>query len=236
MADYNLKVITSDTDGPSADTELLFGAPDQSSGTPKPYSFAGVRSWINRSATTQFPYYTDTTCGLGPMLTAAPGTLALTSGRLNAMPFIVPETRTFTGFSINVITRVASSGIRLGIYNANSATRQPTTLIVDAGVVDLDTTTGAVNKNTKAISQLLTPGMYYAVFHNSLGGSISSIGAGTTGPGTLGYALSAGGTLTVVAGLNLTGETYQPFATALSDLSGKTFALAGANLPFFILT
>lgn len=46
MADYDLKSITADTDGPSADTELLFGSPDQSSGTPKPYSFAGIKTWI----------------------------------------------------------------------------------------------------------------------------------------------------------------------------------------------
>lgn len=46
MADYNFKSISADTDGPSADTELLFGAPDQSSGTPKPYSFAGLKLWV----------------------------------------------------------------------------------------------------------------------------------------------------------------------------------------------
>ena len=46
MADYDLKVISPDTDGPSADTELLFGSSDQSSGTPKPYSFAGIKTWI----------------------------------------------------------------------------------------------------------------------------------------------------------------------------------------------
>jgi hypothetical protein len=46
MADYDLKSITADTDGPSADTELLFGSPDQAAGTPKPYSFAGIKTWI----------------------------------------------------------------------------------------------------------------------------------------------------------------------------------------------
>lgn len=46
MSDYNLKSISADTDGPSADTELLFGSPDQSSGTPKPYSFAGIKTWV----------------------------------------------------------------------------------------------------------------------------------------------------------------------------------------------
>lgn len=46
MADYDLKSISADTDGPSADTELLFGSPDQSSSTPKPYSFAGIKIWI----------------------------------------------------------------------------------------------------------------------------------------------------------------------------------------------
>lgn len=44
MADFNLASITTDTDGPSVDTEVLFGSP--AAGTPKPYSFAGIKTWI----------------------------------------------------------------------------------------------------------------------------------------------------------------------------------------------
>jgi hypothetical protein len=46
MADVNLKVEVADNDGPSADTEMLFGGADQSAATPKPYTFAGIKTWI----------------------------------------------------------------------------------------------------------------------------------------------------------------------------------------------
>jgi len=44
MADYDLSAIATDADGPAADTEVLFGSP--AAGTPKPYSFAGIKVWI----------------------------------------------------------------------------------------------------------------------------------------------------------------------------------------------
>lgn len=44
MADYDLSSIATDTDGPAADTEVLFGSP--AAGTPKPYSYAGIKTWI----------------------------------------------------------------------------------------------------------------------------------------------------------------------------------------------
>jgi hypothetical protein len=46
MADYDLKVISADADGPASDNSVLFGADDQSSATPKPYTFGGIKAWI----------------------------------------------------------------------------------------------------------------------------------------------------------------------------------------------
>lgn len=44
MADYDLKSITPDTS--PVDANIVFGADDQSTATPKPYTFAGIKSWI----------------------------------------------------------------------------------------------------------------------------------------------------------------------------------------------
>lgn len=185
---------------------------------------------------TQYPFYPDATVGVGPMVVGTPASLTLTNQRLYLVPFIVPESKTFVSLSINVVTREAAKGIRLGLYNSNATTRQPTTLIVDAGIVDLDTGTGVVNKNTKTISQLLAPGLYYAAFLSNGTGTAVISGLGTVvSYGALGYALSSGGTITPIAGHLLVGQTYQAFATALSDLSGLTFTPVGAGLPFFVL-
>lgn len=45
MADYDLKSITPAA-SIAADTEMVFGAADQTSGTPKPYQFSVIKTWI----------------------------------------------------------------------------------------------------------------------------------------------------------------------------------------------
>lgn len=45
MADYDLKSITPKV-SVAADTEFLFGAADQSSGTPIPYAFSIIKTWV----------------------------------------------------------------------------------------------------------------------------------------------------------------------------------------------
>lgn len=44
MADYDLKSISPDTS--YVDGNFLFGADDQSTGTPKPYSSSGIKAWV----------------------------------------------------------------------------------------------------------------------------------------------------------------------------------------------
>lgn len=82
------------------------------------------------------------------------------NGSLRASAFLVSETTTFDGIGCE-ITVVGSSGalIRLGIYS-DDGTGQPGSLVLDAGTVDatiLSTTTD----RTIAISQQLTPGVYW---------------------------------------------------------------------------
>lgn len=127
MADYDLSSITTDTDGPAADTEVLFGSP--AAGTPKPYSFAGVKTWVkswiakgdvglgNVANATPHPGYTAsrryffTSQGS----TSATGN-TLTAGRIYLKPVYVPVAITLSTLIANLKTAVGSSNVQFGIY------------------------------------------------------------------------------------------------------------------------
>jgi hypothetical protein len=74
---------------------------------------------------------------------------------LYGIPFLVPETATYTSITIEVTTLKAGSSLRLGIYRDSSGA--PGALVLDAGVVS-GATTGA---KTIVISQQLTAGWYW---------------------------------------------------------------------------
>lgn len=95
----------------------------------------------------------------GKYQSATTTTLALTLNRLYLLPFIVPVRRAFDRIGINVSTASAggSGGVlRFGLF-AHSA-GLPTTLIVDAGTVSTETTTGA---KEATIAQTLDAGLYW---------------------------------------------------------------------------
>lgn len=73
-----------------------------------------------------------------------------------AVPIYIPSTITFTIIGCYVDTAVASSVVRLGIYNPTAA-GQPGTLLLDAGTVS----SAATGAQQATISQSLTAGLYW---------------------------------------------------------------------------
>jgi hypothetical protein len=86
-------------------------------------------------------------------------TVTVGNGVLYLVPVYIPSSVTLDRLSIEVVTTPGGAGsvVRLGIYNHNSATNLPSSLLVDAGTVDT-TTTGT---KEATISQTLSAGTYW---------------------------------------------------------------------------
>jgi hypothetical protein len=91
---------------------------------------------------------------------------------LNLVPIWVPETATYTKIAVHNTGTHATGTCRIGIYNADTEL-EPSTLLLDAGTVALDT--AAVKEIT--ISQSLNRGLYYgaAVANQSVNWRTQSI-------------------------------------------------------------
>tara|TARA_R110000868_G_scaffold120523_2_gene320080 strand:- start:1382 stop:3448 length:2067 start_codon:yes stop_codon:yes gene_type:complete len=102
---------------------------------------------------------------------AASGTLAIAANTMYATPFVVRQQQLWTKIGCNVTTAVAATYAYLGIYRMENGI--PTTRVLDAGAVGLDTT------GTKeiTISQVLPAGMYAVILLAS--GAGVSVKAGT---------------------------------------------------------
>ncbi len=120
-------------------------------------------------------------------------TVAFVANRLYAYPFIASVPTTINDIGVNVSTAVASSLVRLGVYNDNG-NLYPNALLVDAGTVS----SAAIAFVSVAISGTLKlrPGLYWLVAVSghaptvrapALGSSIPILGtdnvAGTTATG-----------------------------------------------------
>lgn len=93
------------------------------------------------------------------------------------VPFFVDADITISRLGINVVTAVATGNTcRLGIYNNDPTTTQPSTRIYGTGTLAIDST-GA--KNEVGLSIALTKGLYWFAYIGSIGGgSITGIGTG----------------------------------------------------------
>lgn len=100
-------------------------------------------------------------------------TIAGTQNVAYAVMFVVSKTTTFDRIQCEVTSAIASSTVRLGIYN--STNNIPTTKLLDAGTVD-SSSTGA---KEITISQTLTPGVYFLVSANQGGASSPTLRART---------------------------------------------------------
>ena len=197
---------------------------------------AGAAVWVRLApgiGLWNAPWYAGADAGIAPMGTTT-SSVVLTNQRFYMVPFAVHEKRAVTSLSINVTVREASKGIRCGIYTAHPTTRNPYNLVVDAGVVDLDTSTGSLNRNTKTISTTLYPGMYYAAFLPDVAGTAAITMMTTAAVPLLGFNLSSGGTASAVCALFRGSVTYQAFSN-YADESAQTYSLMSSNFPFFTL-
>jgi len=101
---------------------------------------------------------------------AASGTMAVSANTLYATPFAVRQQKLWNKIAINVTTAATSTFAYLGIYRMENGI--PTTLILDAGTVNLDST--GTKENT--ISQVLPAGMYALVLLANNGGAVVKAG------------------------------------------------------------
>lgn len=89
-------------------------------------------------------------------------TATLTGGTLVYCPIKVEKTITVDQIALEVTSLVSGNQARVGIYNADG-TWQPTTLVVDGGLID----TGTNGVKTASISATLTSGFYLLAFHSN---------------------------------------------------------------------
>lgn len=98
------------------------------------------------------------------------GSGTLTADRLLCAPFLVPKATTFDTIAVAINTGGASSAVRLGIY-ADTGTRYPGSLVVDAGTIS----TATNGLKGIAISQALPAGLYWLALAAQTGGTPPSI-------------------------------------------------------------
>jgi hypothetical protein len=159
-----------------------------------------------------------------------PGTYSagvLVANRLYMIPIWVPRTRTYTTYAVVSTVLAGTSGIRVGLYNANSSL-QPTTKI-DEGATQVDTSTGTgvIGRKTVAfgVNQALKPGMYFlAVLSDGAPTVIRLAGGGSTALGTQ-FATNA---------INANGSRYRDsvtYTTLPADETAQTYtSMAGGGI------
>ena len=152
-------------------------------------------------------------------------------GVLHYIPIYVPRTTTYTGIGITVITPAPAGKLaRLGIYNNSLGT--PSTLVLDAGTVPVDTTGDKII----TINQQLAAGHYWLAYvsdHAPTLGSPST--AGAISPATTGFSGGGvmGGNNTVVSASGRLGDVAgglvspAPTPTASQSTSRAAVALRG---------
>jgi hypothetical protein len=143
------------------------------------------------------------------------------------VPFQVNKTNTFDRIAIETgATYVGTGTVRLGIYNNDSATGKPSTVVLDAGTVS---TTAASTIYQITISQSLALGNYWIAFNAQLLASTSHYRLITpTTANATNYVTSTTGTLTSNAGHWTEAGVSGAFATA-GTLTSATF-VASATL------
>jgi hypothetical protein len=131
-----------------------------------------------------------------PPIMSSTSNLTYSANTTYYLPFFVRQTYTFTRIAFNTgSTSVTGTGlVRLGIYNNNSSTDQPSTVLLDAGTVSV---TANNTQYTITISQQLNPGVYWL--------ALNTITTPTTG-NLLGFANS---------------YKYYPYDLGISSLSSS---------------
>jgi hypothetical protein len=219
MADVNLKVEVADNDGPSADTEMLFGAADQSAATPKPYTFAGIKTWIKSwsdalyldaasnlsdaanihtardniaAAARRFPTYVSGRYYFCPDVIPAVG-FAQAINTVYCFPFTVYQNVTVSELVIRVATLQAAKNATCAIYANVAATTRPGTLLAAGNSVATQFDLGTASNQNQALTSnaTLVAGTTYWMAFNSNGSTAVTAGiAPTTGSAFVGGAVA----------------------------------------------
>lgn len=128
-------------------------------------------------------------------------------------PFIVTQTKTFDRIAIaTVASYVGTGSVRLGIYDNDSTTGKPTTVVLDAGTV---ATTAASTIYQITISQSLTVGTYWLAFNMQTAASTPTYrGLFPVVASAYGYLVSTTGSPTADVGIWTQASVTGAFATA----------------------
>ncbi len=109
----------------------------------------------------------------------APTTLALTAGRLYAMPFLVSGTHTFVRIAIAVST-LSAGNARMGIYTNTTGDVYPNSLVAGTDVGEVATGTTGLKETT--ISWSPTPGLYWLCVVAQATPTVRAVAVGSTIP------------------------------------------------------
>ena len=154
--------------------------------------------------------------------TSGAGAVNPTLTRQWFIPLMVSTSTTFTRLGLYIVTGIASSTYRLGIYSSDSNDK-PATLVVDAGTVSGATSATSV---FATINTTLAPGLYW----------LSACAQGATGAGPRGYTFT--GTINAFVPSNTSASASNAGGTWYQDNISGAFAnvsslaiLASANVP-----
>jgi hypothetical protein len=143
-------------------------------------------------------------------------------------PFPIDETKTFDRILIQTgSTYVGTGSVRIGIYNNDSTTGKPSTVLLDAGTV---ATTAANTQYEITISQSLTAGAYWIAFNMQTAPATPRYTGATMSGGLTptSYQISSTGISSFSAGVWLEASITGAFATAgtlTSSYQGATCTL-----------
>lgn len=99
-------------------------------------------------------------------------TVAVTSGALKAIPFVLDKVTTFNQILVDVTTLLAGGRVRVGIYTDTGNT-YPGALIAGTDVAEL--TTDATGLKTNTINVTLQPGKYWLVYNTNTTATLRAI-------------------------------------------------------------
>jgi hypothetical protein len=129
-------------------------------------------------------------------------------------PIYIPETITVDRLAIGTTSAHSGSAVvRLGIYNNDTATGKPSTVLLDGGTVTTPAGTASVNLT---VSQSVSPGIYWLAFNSQTAATTNTyrgvIAGGEIPNAVMGY-ITAGPTNPILVGFTQSSVTGA-FATA----------------------
>lgn len=141
------------------------------------------------------------------------------------VPFLVSRTQTFDRISTGTGATYAGTGtVRMGIYNNDSTTGKPSTVVLDAGTV---ATTALSTKYEITISQSLAPGAYWLAWNMQSAPTTARYnGIFVTTTSAIGLVSSTSGGTAVTAGVWTQSGVTGAFATAGTLVAATTVATA----------